>query len=216
MPSRAICDNSNVIQYRRIAAIVLGGWLGAATFADFAVTQNFQTVDRFLRAPGSNVTALELQKIGADRERPILRRNAGEENGVLFQGWETAELAIGAVVIGLLLAGGKRSGLVLSPAVLMLLIVAAQRFYLTPEVTELGRRIADLSASDPSGSQLNSQFWTAHGLYSGLEIFKLLLGAFLAVLLVLPRKRDLDHAGHDHSGHEHEPELMTGLGARSV
>jgi hypothetical protein len=211
MPSRAICDNSNVIQYRRIAAIVLGGWLGAGTFADFAVTQNFQTVDRFLASPGSNVIAMELEKIGADRERPILRRNAGEENGFLFRGWETAELAIGAAVIGLLLVGGKRSGLVLSPAVLMLLIVVAQRFYLSPEVTDLGRRIADLSAADPRGPQLNSQFWTAHGIYSGLEIFKLLLGAFLAVLLVLPHKRDLSHAGH-----EHEPELMTGIGARSV
>jgi len=211
MPSRAICDNSNVIQYRRIAAIVLGGWLGAATFADFAVTQNFQTVDRFLRSPGSNVTAMELQKIGADRERPILRRNAGEENGFLFQGWESAELIIGAAVIGLLLLGGKRSPLVLSPAILMLAIIAAQRFYLSPEVTDLGRRIADLSAADPSGAQLDSRFWMAHGLYSGLEIFKLLLGAFLAVLLVLPHKRDLSHAGH-----EHEPELMTGIGARSV
>ncbi len=195
---------------------MLGGWLGAATFADVAVTQNFQTVDRFLRSPGSNVTALELQQIGADRERPILRRNAGEENGFLFEGWETAELGIGAVVIGLLLAGGKRSGLVLSPAVLMLLIVAAQRFYLSPEVTGLGRRIADLSAADPSGPQLNSRFWTAHGLYSGLEILKLLLGAFLAVVLVLPRKRDPEHGGHDHSGHEHEPELMTGIGAGSI
>jgi hypothetical protein len=200
-----------VIQYRRIAAIALGGWLGAATFADFAVTQNFQTVDRFLSSPGSNATAMELQKIGAERERPILRRNAGEENGFLFEGWETAELAIGAVLIGLLLAGGKRSGLLLAPAVLMLVIVATQRFYLSPEVTGLGRRIADLSAADPRGPQLDSQFWTAHGIYSGLEIFKLLLGAFLAVLLVLPHKRDLGLAVHDH-----EPELMTGIGARSV
>lgn len=190
---------------------MLGGWLGAAAFADFAVTQNFQTVNRFLASPGSNVTAMELQRMGADRERPILRRNAGEENGFLFEGWETAELVIGAAVIGLLMAGGKRSGLVLAPAVLMLAIIAGQRFYLSPEVTDLGRRIADLTVADPRGPQLDSQFWTAHGIYSGLEIFKLMLGGFLAVLLVLPHKRDLGHAGH-----EHEPELMTGIGARSV
>ncbi len=190
---------------------MLGGWLGAATFADVAVTQNFQTVDRFLSSPGSNATALELQKIGADRERPILRRNAGEENGYLFEGWETTELAIGAALIGLLLVGGKRSVLVLAPAVLMLLIVAAQRFYLSPEVTDLGRRIANLSAADSRGPQLDSQFWTAHGMYSGLEIFKLLLGAFLAVLLVLPRKKEFDYPGHDH-----EPDLMAGIGARGI
>jgi hypothetical protein len=196
-----------VIRYRSIAAIVLGGWLGAATFADFAVTQNFQTVDRFLHSPGSNVTATELQQIGADRERLILRRNAGEENGFLFQGWETAELAIGTVLIALLLVGGERSGLSIAPAILMFAIVAAQRFYLSPEVTSLGRTIADLSAGDPRGPQLDSRFWTAHGLYSGLEIIKLLLGTFLAAMLVLPRAA---------VGHERQPELTTGMGARSV
>ncbi len=200
-----------MIQYRRIAAIVLGGWLGAATFADVAVTQNFQTVDRFLHSPGSNVTAQELQSIGAERERSILRRNAGEENGFLFKGWETAELGIGGILIGFLLVGGKRSSLLLAAAVVMLLIVAAQRFYLSPEVTDLGRKIADLPAACPNGPQLNARFWTFHGIYSGLEIFKLLLGAFLAVLLVLPRKREFDHSDHDH-----EPELMTGIGARSI
>jgi len=200
-----------VIQYRRIAAIVLGGWLGAAAFADFAVTQNFQTVNRFLRAPGSNVTALELEKIGADRERPILRRNAGEENSFLFEDWETAELPIAAILIGLLLVGGKRSNVMLSLAGLMLMIVAGQRFYLSPEVTDLGRRIADLSVTDPTGPEVSSRFWTAHNIYSGSEILKLILGVALGVLLVLPRKREVGPASP-----EDEPELIVGIGAKSV
>ena len=61
-----VCDNLKVIQYRRIAAILLGVWLGAGIFADLAVTQNFQTVDRFLAAPGSIGTTVELKR---DRTR---------------------------------------------------------------------------------------------------------------------------------------------------
>ncbi|HZL57306.1 MAG TPA: hypothetical protein VFC21_09505 [Bryobacteraceae bacterium] len=175
-----------MIQYRRIAGIVLGIWLGAATFADIAVTQNFDTVDRFLRSPGSSMTAIEIDKIGNERLRPVLRRNAGEENNFLFENWETAELAVAALIISLLFAGGKPSRLMLSLAFLMMFIVAVQRFYLSPEVAALGRRIADLPANDP----LTARFWKAHGIYSGLEIGKLLLGAALAVRLSLRRRRD--------------------------
>jgi hypothetical protein len=200
-----------VIQYRRITAIVLGGWLGAAAFADVAVTQNFQTVDRFLQNPGSNLTARELEKIGTDRERPILRRNAGEENSYLFERWETLELLVAGVVIGLLFVGGKRSTPMISLAGSMLLIVAAQRFYLSPEITALGRRMADLSVYDPSVAQVNARFWMSHGIYSGAEILKLLLGVGLAVLLALPRRKDSDPAWRDA-----EPELMVGIGARGV
>ena len=184
---------------------MLGGWLGAAAFADFAVTQNFSTVDRFLQSPGSNATALELQKIGMDRERPILRRNAGEENGFLFEDWETAELGVAVVLILLLLVGGKRSNAMLALAGLMLMIVAGQRFYLSPDITDLGRQLAERTASDPLNAPLTARFWTAHGIYSGAEIAKLLLGFALAVLLALPRKRDSDRAPR-----EPEPELIAG------
>jgi len=169
---------------------VLGIWLGAAIFADLAVTRNFRTVDRFLAAPGSGTTANEIEKIGADRLRPILRRNAGEENNAIFEDWETAELAIAAVLIGLLFAGGKPTPQLLSLVGLMFAIVAIQRFYLSPQVTDLGRQIADLSPKDP----LNTRFWTFHGIYSGTEIAKLLLGIAAAVHLALRRKKEAELA----------------------
>jgi hypothetical protein len=183
-----------------MAAIVLGAWLGAGAFADFAVTQNFETVDRFLQEPGSNMTLAELTKIGADRVRPILRRNAGEENNHLFADWENVELLAGATLIALLFVGGMRSNLALSLAGAMLFIVAAQRVFLSPEVADLGRRIADLPASDP----LNRDFWRFHNIYSGSEILKLLIGLGLAVLLAMPKKRE------DAGPRPSEPELIAG------
>lgn len=169
---------------------VLGMWLGAGIFADLAVTRNFSTVDRFLVSPGSGTIASEIEKIGPERVRPILRRNAGEENNSIFEDWESAELAIAAVLIGLLFIGGKPSPQLLSMVGLMLAIVAVQRFYLSPQVADLGRQIADLSPKDP----LNQRFWTFHGIYSGTEMAKLLIGLATAVYLSLRRKKEAEPA----------------------
>jgi hypothetical protein len=167
-----------VIQYRRLGALVLGVWLGAGIFADFAVVQNFATVDRFLAAPGNALAAAELGKIGHDRERVLLRRNAGEENNFIFEQWERIEILLGTALILVFAFGGRSERPLIGLTAAMVLIVAVQHFFLTPEVTALGRRIADLPPGDP----MNSTFWTYHGIYSGAEILKLLTGAGLAVL----------------------------------
>jgi hypothetical protein len=177
-----------VIQYRRLAAFVLGTWLGAGVFADIAVTQNFQTVDRFLARPGSVLTSAELNRIGRERERAILRRNAGEENNVIFENWERAELLIGCTLFGLLVFGSRPKNSMLVGALMMLAIVAAQHFFLSPTITDLGRKLADLPANDP----LASSFWTFHGIYSGSEILKLLVGFGLAARLAIRHKQDPD------------------------
>jgi hypothetical protein len=178
-----------VIQYRRVGAVLLGFWLGAGVFADIAVTQNFATVDRFLAAPGNILAATELTKIGRERERVILRRNAGEENNFIFENWERAEFFIGAALLFVLAFGGRPDKLMLALTLAMPITVAVQHFYLSPQVTDLGRRIADLPPKHP----LNTTFWTFHGIYSGVEILKLLLGAGLALRFSIRRKTDTDH-----------------------
>jgi hypothetical protein len=175
-----------VIQYRRLEAFVLGAWIGAGIFADVAVTQNFQTVERFLAQPGSVLTSAELNKIGRQRERVILRRNAGEENNAIFENWERVELPIGCMLFGLLLFGSRPRKLMLAAAMLMLAIVAVQHFFLSPVITDLGRQLADLPATDP----LATRFWTFHGIYSGSEILKLLVGVALAARLAIRSKQD--------------------------
>jgi hypothetical protein len=175
-----------VIQYRRLSALLLGAWLGAGIFADVAVTQNFQTVDRFLAQPGSVLIARELNSVGRDRARLILRRNAGEENNGIFENWERVELVL-AIGLLLILMFGQPSKLMLAAAFLMFGIVAAQHFLLSPEITDLGRKMADLPADNP----LSSRFWTDHGIYSGSEILKLVVGGALAVRLSINLEKQL-------------------------
>lgn len=183
-----VCDNLKVIQYRRIAAILLGVWLGAGIFADLAVTQNFQTVDRFLAAPGSIGTTVELSAIGRERERNILRRNAGEENNFLFENWERAEIVLGIALLATLFFGERPHKGMLMAGLAMWLIVAVQHFLLSPNVTEMGRKMADL----PDDIALAKKFWIFHGVYSGSEILKLLVGFGLAARLSVRRKADPD------------------------
>ncbi len=185
MPFATIADviQYRAVNYRKLAAIVVGVWLGAGVFADLAVIRNFETVDRFLAAPGSMLAAAELGKIGRERERALLRRNAGEENNYIFENWERAELIIGLVLLFVLAFGGRPDTLMLSMALAMMILVAIQHFYLSPTVTDLGRQIADLPPKHP----LNDRFWMFHGIYSGVEILKLLMGAALAVLLSISK-----------------------------
>ena len=164
-------------------------WLGAGFFADFAVTRNFATVETFLADPGSVSTSIELNRIGRWRERIILRRNAAEENNFLFEVWEWTELALGSALLLSLAMGERPQKLMLAAPVAMLAIVAAQRFYLSPQVVELGRKIADLPANDP----LNKTFWMFHGIYSGVEIVKIVIGVALALRLSVRGKTDPDY-----------------------
>ena len=115
---------ANVIQYRRLAALLLGAWLGASVLADVAVTQNFQTVDRFLQKPGSVSTLTALRDIPRDRERFLLRRNAAEENNWIFLNWERVELILGALLFLLLLFGERPQRLLMAACGAMFLIVA--------------------------------------------------------------------------------------------
>ncbi len=178
-----------MIQYRRLAALILGAWLGGSIFADIAVTQNFATVDRFLAAPGSTSASIELGKIGRDRLRVLLRRNAGEENNYIFENWERAEFAIAIVLLTVLAFGGRPDKPMLALNVLMLAVIAVQHFLLSPQITDLGRRIADIPAALLQQDPLNARFWMLHGFYSGSEILKLVLGLVLGGRLCPLRKQ---------------------------
>src|ERR1700691_898625 len=125
---------------------MIGAWLGAGILADVAVTQNFQAVDRFLQAPGSVSASVALNTVGRDKERFILRRNAGEENNWIFLNWERVELALGGLLFLLLVFGERPQKLLLALCAAMFLIVAAEHFFLTPVIADLGRKVDDLPA----------------------------------------------------------------------
>jgi hypothetical protein len=184
-----------VIQYRRLAALLLGIWLGASILADIAVTQNFRAVDRFLETPGNLSTSAALNRIGRDQTRFILRRNAGEENNWIFLNWERVEIALGGSLFLLLLFGDRPQMLSRALCLGMLAIVVAQHFLLDPTITELGRRVDDLPPNDPEVRK----FWMLHGFYSGSDILKMLVGFGIAARLVAKRRTDDEHFAREYA-----------------
>jgi len=195
---KAFATIAIVIQFRRLSALLVGAWLGASIVADIAVTQNFQTVDRFLQAPGNPGTSAQLNEIRRARERAILRRNAGEENNWIFENWERVEFAIGGLLFLLLLFGDRPQKMMLALSLVLLAIVAAEHFLLTPRIIGLGRIVEDLPATDPQ----YKTFWTLHGFYSGFDILKMLVGFGLAARLVIRRKPDRDHFARQHAAEQ--------------
>jgi hypothetical protein len=185
-----------VIQHRRLSTLLLGAWLGASILTDLAVTRNLKTVDRFLDAPGSATMSTQINEIGRARARIFLRRNAGEENNWIFLNWERLEFAIGGVLFLLLLFGDRPpQKAVLSVILVMIAIVVAEHFLLTPRITGLGRLVDDLPPNGPE----SKTFRLLHGVYAVLDILKMLIGCGLAARLVTRRKRDREQFAREYA-----------------
>jgi len=154
---------------------------------DLVATQNFRSVDRLLAAPPIQI-AEQIQKLGGrDAARVFLRYQASELNRAYFQNWERAQISLGLALFLVLLFGTVPDRLMLLPALLMLVLVLLMHFYMTPEITRLGRLI-DFSPAALSSPE-RSRFWRFHGAYSATELIKLALGFVLAWRLLRMRKR---------------------------
>jgi hypothetical protein len=167
---------------RRLASLLIGAWLAASIFMDFAAIQNFRSVDRFLSAPGA-LAAEQIKAVGGRAEaRLFLRAGASETNRYLFEQWEYAQLIIGVILLAVFVYGhGDAPRVAIVLTILMLCIAAADRLLLTPEITRLGRLLdyASVPGGDPA------LFWRLHGIYSSLELVKLALGLGIAGVLVV-------------------------------
>jgi hypothetical protein len=67
----------------------------------------------------------------------------------------------------------------------MLILTLFQHFKITPELDWTGRSI-DFA---PAESQARDQFWKLHGIYSGIEVVKMLLAVTTAGFLFPMRRR---------------------------
>jgi hypothetical protein len=191
------------MHHTRIAALLLGAWLLGSLFLVFAATRNFHTVDTVLRSPPPEAAKM-IQTLGHENARQLLRHLAGEENRGLFETWELAQLVLGTALIGFLLFGVEQR-LLAGLAGAMLTLTLFQYLKITPDMVWMGRSIDFLPWT--AESQTRDQFWKLHGIYSGIEVVKMLLAVAIAGFLIPMRRRPLrqrvevdpvDYANHRH------------------
>ena len=173
------------MRHTRIAAFVLGAWLLGTLFMIFVATQNFATVDRVMKNPPPEAYRLILA-LGNDNARQFLRYTAGEENRFFFENWELAQIVLGVLLTGLLIFGVE-SRMLAGFSGAMLILTIFEHLKITPEMAWLGRSFDFLPWTTESLAR--DQFWKLHGVYSAIEIVKMLLAVITAGLLFQMRQR---------------------------
>jgi hypothetical protein len=173
------------MHHSRIAAFLLGCWLLGSLFLTFVATWNFHTVDAVLTSPPPEAAKM-IQTLGDQNARQLLCYLAGEENRGFFEVWEPAQAVFGTALVGFLLFGIEKR-LLAGLAGAMLILTLFQQFKITPELSWMGRSIDFVPSAVES--QVRDQFWKLHGIYSGIEVVKMLLAVAIAGFLFSMRRR---------------------------
>jgi len=169
----------------RVAAFLLGAWIGCCIFLDLMVLQNPRLAGNALES-ATPPAVLIMQKLGRDETSLLLRYFAEEENRFYFSIWEVFQIPT-ALILGAVLyfAAEKRA----MPQILcgLMLVLALFQLAIQPEFSYRGRE-----ADFPPGSQAlgpKARVWALTEVWIGAESAKLLIGALLASYLFSYKSR---------------------------
>jgi hypothetical protein len=163
---------------QRWTMFVLGLWIAGSLAMLVVATQNFRTVDRLLSSSANATFSSQVKSIGQPASRELLRYLSSELNRLYFQIWNLAQVVLGLVALWLV---WRSSGTARWGVVAMLAVVAVMTLWLQPEITALGRNL-DFVPREPPPPEMG-RFWVLHGVYTILELVKLLAGIVVSVLV---------------------------------
>jgi hypothetical protein len=166
---------------RRFASFFLGLWLGSGLLMAWVAIDSFRSVDRLLQKP-SAAAALQIKKLGPSA-RALFRHQVAEQNHEWFARWEWCQLIGGSAFFFFLLFATRMGKFPLSVVVTMLVVVAVQRFIITPELGALGANLPLAAPDTASGAHV--KFWLMHSGYITAEVGKFGIGLALAIRLAL-------------------------------
>jgi hypothetical protein len=169
---------------RRFACFVLGLWLGGGLLVAWLTRVNLKMADH-LESHARPAARLELKARGANAAA-LARYQAAEENREFRRVWEIAQLILGCGFFGLMLFGSRESKFLLAGILLLILVVALERFIMTPAITARGR-LLDFSVPEAAWGESN-RYRVLEISYGAVEGVKWLLTAILAGRLVFSRK----------------------------
>jgi hypothetical protein len=168
---------------RRLAAFLLGAWLLGSIVVGFLVAPAaFKQVESVLATPPSAI-GREIEEVGSDIMRLILRYQASELNRFVFDAWGVIQLGLAAATLSSVVLTAHRSKFLIVVALAMAAIVCIQALYITPSLKTLGRQIDFLPQTANSAERESHQSY--HMWYQVLEVLKLLFGVAAAFRLLV-------------------------------
>jgi hypothetical protein len=159
-------------------------WLAGSFLMVWSTSESTQSVD-LLMSNHSAASAPRFKIIGAAESRSLLRYAGEERNRRQLKHWEDIQLIYGAGFFLFLLFGTAEGRFPLGLALAMLCIVLLQHFVFTPELIALGR-LADFL---PDAAEAHKRLGVVQNATLGVEIFKWVVGAVLAVALISNQPR---------------------------
>jgi hypothetical protein len=167
---------------RRFASLLLGGWMGCTMFMWLVAIQNFSAVTRVIAAPSPKAAEI-IQVLGEERAKGLLRYQVAEQNRWYFETWEYMQLVFSIIVFLTLIFARPRVMAAIVISCLIMISLLTERFLLTPQITALGRTMDFMKEGVETAE--SARFWIYHHTYSAVEMFKLCLGAILAVRFLM-------------------------------
>jgi hypothetical protein len=171
---------------RRFTCFALGIWFGGGLLMAWIAATSFRPADRLLHEPQYAASPL-IKTLGTAKARVLLRYATADQNRLFFESWETAQLFYGLGLFLYLLFYTTERKMPLILVLLMVGIVAIQRFILTPDLGAMSRSLELAPLGEEAAS--SNKFWALHSAYTSLEILKWGLGLGLTVKMMLSRRR---------------------------
>ena len=166
---------------RSWAIFCMGLWLTGTVAVAVVATENFYTIDRLLETRPNPSFAIDVDRVGHDATRELLRYLSSELNRLYFQLWNLVQLAVGILALWLVVKVPGAS----KPKwwiVWMLVIALFLTVLIMPFILSVGRSI-DFVPRNPPPDALRT-FGLLHATYTVLDGIMLILGIMATLSLM--------------------------------
>ncbi len=186
---------------RRLASLLIGAWLLGSLLTSFVISPAMQRQTEAIVTSPPSALAKDIEDLGADVVRLMLRYQASEAVRFVDQIWGIVQLGIAASLLATVVFTAHRSRFLVIAALLMAVLASLQVLYLVPTLQATGRHLDFLPLSANSlerDTNHNFRVW-----FDVLELVKLLAGFAIAGRLVIDFYMWQDRTGERSAGHGH-------------
>jgi len=177
---------------RGFICLILGMWLAGGVVLQMVASSNLRVAATAVSDPHPSAAA-RIYKLGVADSRMLLRYQADEMNREALETWEYVQLFGSVLFFFFLLFATMEDKVALALALLLVFLVALQRFLVTPELQGMGRLLDFVPQSTPS--PYRGRIEVLGNTYLGMEIGKWVAQLGLAAVVMSRSRRRSHHSG---------------------